>query len=82
MSWALSMMARAMPGRARSPLTPLTLTPLTPLASSAPCGACEEDKMPPWLTGHAISPPPDECRRGGGRPPVADIPLAGRYDRE
>src|ERR1700691_2335198 len=60
MSWALSMMARAIPGRpeprrgdpaglpASRPANPLT--PLTPLAPSAPSGACEEDKMPPWLS--------------------------------
>jgi hypothetical protein len=38
MSWALSMMASAIPGR------PLGLS-----------GAREKDKMPPRLSGHAIS---------------------------
>src|SRR6266481_8917883 len=46
------MMARAIPGRPSRARFPLI--PLTSLASSAPCGACNEDKMPPWLSGHAI----------------------------
>ena len=63
MSWALSMIASAIPGRPEprlgDPVTPSRArSPLTPGAPAAPCGACEEDKMPPWLSGHAISRPP------------------------
>ena len=102
MSCALSMMARAIPGLpdprlGRSPSrTPSPLTPLTLPAPSAPCGACEEDKednkMPPWLSDHAISRPRRwdtdvvptalEHRRGSRQAPAADRPLAGRYDQE
>jgi len=39
--------------------------------------------MPAWLChpGRAV-PAAMEHRRGSGRPPVADRPLAGRYHRE
>src|ERR1700746_3416293 len=67
------MMARAIPGRPSCARLPLT--PLTPLASSAPCGACEEDKMPPWLSGHANSRP----QRWTSMPVLAALSTGAAY---